>query len=74
MPWEGNQVRKGVDGFPGSLGGVHYNNSGNIQWYASGDQSTSTGTTFTGGSADKIAIALDCDNTKIYWYKNCRRS
>ena len=59
-----------VGGFPGSLGGVHYNNSGNIQWYASGDQSTSTGTTFTGGSADKIAIALDCDNTKIYWYKN----
>ena len=59
-----------VGGFPGSLGGVHYNNSGNIQWYASGDQSTSTGTTFTGGSTDKIAIALDCDNTKIYWYKN----
>ena len=59
-----------VGGYPGSLGGVHYTNSGNIQWYASGDQSTSTGTTFTGGSVDKIGIALDCDNTKIYWYKN----
>ena len=66
----GSFLNGGVDGFPGSLGGVHYNNSGNIQWYASGDQSTSTGTTFTGGSTDKIAIALDCDNTKIYWYKN----
>jgi hypothetical protein len=59
-----------VGGYPGSLGGVHYKNNGNIEWYASGDQSTSTGTTFTGGSVDKIGMALDCDNTKIYWYKN----
>ncbi|MDB2683503.1 hypothetical protein N9Y58_01355 [Alphaproteobacteria bacterium] len=55
-------------GYPDSQGGVTYVKNGNLSWYAGGDQSSDTGTTFA--ADDIIAILMDLDNTRVYWYKN----
>ena len=55
-------------GYPDSQGGVTYTKNGNLSWYAGGDQSSGTGTTFA--TNDIIAILMDLDNTRVYWYKN----
>ena len=55
-------------GYPDSQGGVTYVKNGNLSWYAGGDESSDTGTTFA--TDDIIAILMDLDNTRVYWYKN----
>ena len=57
-----------MGGYPDSQGGVTYTKNGNLSWYNGGDQSSSTGTTFA--TNDIIAILMDLDNTRVYWYKN----
>jgi hypothetical protein len=52
-----NPAQSNDEGFGYAENGVIYNNG-----------STSTGTTYTDG--DIIGIALDCDGSKVYWYKN----
>jgi hypothetical protein len=54
---ETNPAQSYDEGFGYAENGNIYNNS-----------STSTGTTYTNG--DIIGIALDCDGSKVYWYKN----
>ena len=54
---ETNPAQSYDEGFGYAENGVIYNNG-----------STSTGTTYTDG--DIIGIALDCDGSKVYWYKN----
>jgi len=55
-------------GYPDSQGGVTYVKNGNLSWYAGGDESSDTGTTFA--TDNIIAILMDLDNTRVYWYKN----
>ena len=55
-------------GYPDTQGGVAYLKDGRLVWYAGGDASSDTGTTY--GTNDIIGILMDLDNTRVYWYKN----
>ena len=55
-------------GYPDTQGGVAYLKDGRLVWYAGGDASSDTGTTYT--TNDIIGILMDLDNTRVYWYKN----
>jgi hypothetical protein len=55
----GNYVGQLSKGYGYTGAGAIYNNNSQV---------TDTGTSYTSG--DIIGVAVDCDNNKIYWYKN----